>query len=181
MNEEEEKLLRTLQRATAPEAAGHQPMDPQTAELHETWRALGRLLENSQPAEPPAVQLPASPVRRRRPLAWAAMLAALAAAIVVAAALILFAGHRQQAGELAKTTQPAPASIAQSTPAKPSAARPNAPAADLAWDDRLDEQISRVGRRVKGVEGDWSLFGSDYAAVHSGLRAIEQEIDDNKL
>jgi hypothetical protein len=181
MNDEHENLLSMLQGATAPETADHQPLDPQTAELRETWLALGRLLENSQPAEPPAIEVPVAPAPRRRQLAGAAMLGVLAAAILVAAALAVFFGQRRQAGELAKTIQPAPVGTVQNTGAKPAAAKPNTPTADLAWDDRLDEQISRVGRLVKGVEGDWSLYGRDYAAVRAGLQEIEQEIDGNKL
>ena len=181
MNDEQRKLLDMLQRATAPESAGQQPMDPQAAELHETWLALGRLLENSQPAEPAGVQFLATPAPRRQRRVWAATLALVAAALVAAAALVIFFGSRQPAGELAKMKLPAPASIAQGTPSKPAAAKPIAAAADLAWDDRLDDQISRVGRLVKGVEGDWSLYGRDYSAVHAGLQQIEQEIDGNKL
>ena len=181
MNEEQEKLLRMLDRATASEPGGDEPMDPQTADLQQAWRALGRLLESSQPADPPMVRFPAAPALRRRRLARPVVLAAIAAAIAIAVTLVLLSGNRQPAGELAKTPQPAPAGIAKATPVKPAMGKSNGSTGELAWDDRLDEQIAQVGRRVKGAQGEWSLYGSDYAAVRSGLRAIEQEIEGNKL
>lgn len=181
-NQDPEDLLEVLNQATAPGETIDPSLDGPTAELRETWLALGRLLEASQPAEAPAVACPQSP-RARRWQPAVAVLLAVAAAIVVAVSLARSTVETKRPVEVAKSpAAPTAAPIqAPSTFATTRPAASPASAVSLAWDDALDEHISQVGRRLRGIEGDWSFYGQDYAHVQEAVEQFAQEMQGDPL
>ena len=198
MNDEQQRLRKMLERATAP---GHEmpaDLDAETSSLREGWLALGKLLDDAQLAAGQSSrpwQVTLRPAPRRWPLA---------VAVVIAASLLLAAGltlaYRLRDGSDA--VQPSAPSLAQDdhSAAKPHVDAPGAvaqtptpdprspitdhrsPITDqLAWDDSLDDELTVVAQAAALVRDDWYARAGGVSAIERGLDQIKKDIEDGTL
>ncbi len=179
MSKDTRELQGVLERATASTEPPDGAMDASTAALRETWRAWGQLLETIEtpmapPALPPAAPRPARPWR----LAAAAVLATSVAVVAIAAWI---AGSTRRTEDPASVQQRAAPASAK---APPVVARQPAVAAsppESQWDDRIDEQIARVGQELISMQQAWSPRADALEHVRFRLEEIHTEINSARL
>ena len=184
MSDEQDKLQRQLEQATAGENRPDTPLDAETASMREAWLALGQLLEAAQPAVDEPLRLRPMP-RRAVHTRWRlAGMAALAAGLVVAVTLAWkFVGTNRpvgpvpSGGELAAASNGKPALVAAQ-----SEQSENKPADDgLDWNGSLDEQLALAGQEIVRVEQDWYQLDDAVGPILRGIEQMEKDIEDNVL
>ena len=179
MSKDIEQLQGVLERATASTGPPDGDMDASTAALRETWRAWGQLLETIEtpmqpPSLPPAAPRPARPWR----LAAAAVLAA-SVAVVATAAWIAGSTRRTEApASVQQTAAPVNAKAPLVVVRQP-ATTPSTP--ESQWDDRIDEQIARVGQELISMQQAWSPRADALEHVRFRLEEIYAEIESARL
>lgn len=179
MSEDVRQLQDMLERATASMGPPDGDMDASTAALRETWRAWGPLLETIE-TPMPRVAIPPPAPRSARPwrLAAGAVLAA-SVAIVALAAWIAGSTRRSEApASVQPVAAPAKGEAPQVAARRPTIA-PSTP--ESLWDDRIDEQIARVGQELICVQQAWSPRADTLDRVRSRLERIHTEIESARL
>ena len=190
MSDEQDKLQRQLEHATADDCPADAAMDPQTASLRESWIALGQLLEAAQPDPGSPLQLRQAPRRTAgvwKKLAGATVLAAsMTIGFVLARTLVL---SIPPDAPLPPDGQIAMPEVKQDVPAQEAeqrAAHARQPAAVVAkdtleWDDSLDRQIVLAGQEVVRIQQDWYRLDDAVGPVLRGLEQMEQDLEENVL
>lgn len=179
MSEDIQELQGVLERATASTGPPDGDMDASTAALRETWRAWGQLLETIEtPMEPPALP-PAAP-RPARPwrLAAAAVLAASVAVVAIAAWIAGSTRRTEGLASVQQTAAPASAKAPLVVARQPAVA---ASTPESQWDDRIDEQIARVGQELISMQQAWSPRADALERVRFRLEEIHTEINSARL
>jgi len=181
VSDELEKLQRRLEEATAADCPRHAPLDADTASLREAWLAFGQLLEAAQPVlhQPPKLpQIPRRAAGIKRPTLGIAALAASLVVGVTVVWMLLGTGHSGDSsagpGAVASldTQQPA---LAKEKP------QPAPAAAELRWNDSLDEQLVQVGEEIVRLQQDWYHLDDAFVPVYQGLEQVEKDIEDSTL
>jgi hypothetical protein len=183
MNEDLDKLQRSLEQATAPKPAPGD-LDLQTKSLRAAWVAFGQLLETAQPRTTelsfplPSNGTGANAARRRRRLLSAAGLLAASLLIGIATAWMFRTTTNQPASPVVLAGQTASVNTNRVTPAEK---QRQAAATDPQWNDSLDEQIAQVGQGVILAQQDQYSAADALGAVQYGIERIQQDVDGDKL
>jgi hypothetical protein len=190
VNDETDKLRRQLEAATAPGDVPDEPLDAETESLRQGWHALGRLLEAAEgPLAEPGGRWRA-PVAQRRPRWRPATLAAVAvAASLLVAVAVAWSLRSARSGN---PPLPSPEQVASQKPAPPPTVGPDrthaarqkrAPskAAELKWDDSLDQQLVSAGQELVRIQQQWYAQGGGIDYVRHGLNQMEEEFNDDPL
>ncbi|MBN2473048.1 MAG: hypothetical protein JXB62_00470 [Pirellulales bacterium] len=176
---DQSRLQRRLEQATAEALPADAPLDAETASLREGWLALGQLLKAVEPAlEKPLVLSPAT--REARPgrlaIRWAA---ALAASLLIVASLAFGLLRPKQGGAIAEKPAEPAAGAVQTTAPSPTPMAPEK--GQLAWDDPLDEELALAGQHVIRLQQDWCALEDPFDPVYDGLEEVGQDIEGNTL
>lgn len=168
MTDDLRELERRLEEATASRDSAADNLDADTAALRAGWRALGELLETTQPeAEVSMPPMPLPPDARRT--RWAPVAAAaLAASLLVALTATWYV----------RGTTPAP-KIAANAPKPSTEPIGQKPAVsddlEIAWDDSLDEEFAQAGQAIIQSQQDWLASASTWRVFH-----FEDQLEDFK-
>ncbi len=186
--EEDDALKRRLEQATAPGSATLGDLqDAELQSLHETWLALGQLLEAAQPAEKtrPAIDLPRRKGAAARSSRWTKMIVVAAAASLLMAMGVGWAlrtAVRFLEMPLAKQEQRQPPQFAlDRSGTNPSRQAPSTDGVELKWDDSFDEQAKRFEESLLAARHDSSLENLEVSMLQYDMERLQQEIGDNKL
>ena len=184
MSEEQDKLRRRLERATAAGFTAAELPDAETASLREGWIALGQLLETAYPPTEQRLELPSLP-QWKAPAWWKpAAVAALAASLLVAATLAWSListdgpGNSSQIVEQEKKKAIPP--VKKESPDEPDAA-PVPDPDGLKWDDSFDEQLAMAAEDVIRIQEDWYALDDAFAPVQAGLEQAAEDIESDSL
>ncbi len=183
-------LRRSLEWATASDAAPDPAMDPCTAELREAWIAWTRLLERGEsslgPHSTPLACLPSRPRRRTRfGLALVAVLVAVASGTIW-----WMPGPRPADVPFARpeaTVQEGDGAMVASRGSPSQNGKGNessiASPADskLAWEDTADLDIAELSDRLIGIQQSWRVRLDVADLVWCGIAQIRSEIDSEPL
>lgn len=196
MNDSTEKLIRDLEAVTGEGDPPEGDLDSHVASLREGWLSFGRLMDAAQAALPePAQAWPIAPPARR-PRWRAAALIAVAASLLVAATAALAVRAMKTRDAVDPSGGTIAANQPESVPEPPnppvkvdvvpgaiakSAKEPAAPAADLQWDDSLDDAITSAGQSLVRIERDWTSTGGRLDEVHQEIQQMQKEIQDGTL
>jgi len=179
MSKNVRELHSMLERATSSTGPPDDAMDASAAALRETWRAWGQLLETIEtPMEQRAMPPVAPRSSRPRRLTAVAVLAVSVAVVAVAAWIAGSTRQSEEPGSMQET------SVSGETKAPTVAARQPAgtlPPPESRWDDRIDEQIARVGQELICVRQAWSPRADALERVRSRLEEIYAEIESARL
>jgi len=191
MNADHEKLLQSLEAATAADGRPPEELSGETAQMRATWLALGGLLDGMQPQQPAVLErltLPADvAAARRRSSRRVAQMAILAAVLLLSVAVtyrwLLVRSDQAPATAAApavatEVPRPAPATAANNpteTPAAP------ASTATVAWDDSFDENVSEIAQGLIAVRSAALPIFGEMAAVQDGVQRIEEEVQGKSL
>jgi hypothetical protein len=176
MNADPREEQEALEQATAAADAPPTELAPETQSLREAWLAFGQLLESVPLPEMPKVK------RRIAPRRWP-LLVAVASAVCVL--ICLDVARIWNNAKQPSDVSPLPAVVASNSTAQPVTVDKQPPesaaAAELAWDDSLDQQIAQVGQQIAAVQPAWSDRLGAFDAVQYELQQVEQEIEKDKL
>jgi hypothetical protein len=183
MNEDPDKLQRSLEQATAAEGASADGLDPETASLREAWLAFGQLLEAAQP---PLDKFPLPvtgerqegramrPDRLRR---WLVPIAGLLAASLLVGIAITWMSRTTNPSE---NVRPAPEQTASTNRPVTAPAyeqpQPTTTAKGPQWDDSFDEQLAQLGQQMAYAREGQSCQSDDIALVQYRMEQFRQEI-----
>ncbi len=167
MNDELSKLQHELEQATS----DHGPTD---SPLHETWSALGQLLDTAYPPND-------KPIPLRRATRWRGrlgVLATLAASLlaVIGTSWVLMGIDRSTPSIVPDVDQPAVTQQQQQQQQQQPAQTDS-----LDWDDSFDEQLASAGQAIVRVQQDWYHADDAFSPVQDGVEEMNDDFQSDML
>lgn len=175
MNPTQEHLLQQLEQATATGATSNAPVDDETRDLRQSWFYLTQLLKETDAQEDEVELVPRAALPPRRH-AWTTVAArALAASLLVAVSAPWLAVRAPVPRE--------PQHAFPSESPRPTLAVAGEPSLDdeLAWSDRLDEQLDAAGQTLIAIQSAWRSGDPLFRLLQDRLDRIEQEMQTGAL
>jgi hypothetical protein len=183
VNEDFDRLDRRLEAITAEDCPAEALGDAESVALRKAWLAFGRLLEENQAAA--GVQprpSPRPPLRRGRRWRWAKV--AVAAASVLLGVTFGRYLWKTQADGNSRPAVALPETVAAKPPGSPphrvhsEASPPPAAtnAADLSWDDSVDQAVDLVGRSTVALQQDELASTAGSSSILGELDAVQRSV-----
>ena len=188
MTNDLEKMLRSLEEATAPGDAPAVPLDPETASLREAWLAFGEILEAAQPPIPgsillseagPGLKAVIRPTRPRRRHLVASGL--IAASLLIAAATFWTLRDANRQGSPTHTTNQAASNHRPAVPAIQSHAKGKLAADAPQWDDSLDEPFAQIDWQMLCFRENESFRTDAFGLAQYRISQFRQAIETDSL
>jgi len=177
MDDQQKRLLRQLEQATARETTDDEQLDAEVARLREGWLALARSLEAGETeVDERAIVAPIERIERKRMVRRiAATVMTLAASLLIVVSAIWFLSDR---GSPKMQALPQQVASPMQQPSQAVATDEAMDDIEFAWDDSLDDQFAQVSRNIADFNSQSYLDDMSFNVLNDQLQRIGQDINE---